>query len=82
MFVDQNEACAARTSGYLNPEPCAFEETSRPNMNGYKEGVSRAHKVRNRVFVLAGTPGLDLTWSPFKGVMMNKPVRAAQRRRV
>jgi hypothetical protein len=27
-------------------------------------------KDRNLVFVLIGTPGLDLTWSPSNGVMM------------
>ena len=29
-----------------------------------------AQKVHDLVFVSAGTPGLDLTWSPSKGVMM------------
>ncbi len=29
-----------------------------------------AHKVRNLVFVSAGTQGIDLLWSPFYGVMM------------
>ncbi len=35
-----------------------------------KEGASRAQKYRNLVFVLIGTPGLDLTWSPSKGKVM------------
>ncbi len=29
-----------------------------------------AHKVRDLVSVSAGTPGIDLFWSPFYGVMM------------
>ena len=29
-----------------------------------------AQKVHDLVFVSAGTPGLDLTWSPSEGVMM------------
>ncbi len=30
-----------------------------------KEGASMAHKVRDMVPVSAGTPGIDLFWSPF-----------------
>ena len=35
-----------------------------------QEGALRAQKVRDLVFVLAGIPGIDLTWSPLDGVMM------------
>ena len=35
-----------------------------------KVGAWMAQKVHDLVFVSAGTPGLDLTWSPFEGVMM------------
>ena len=35
-----------------------------------KVGALMAQKVHYLVFVSAGTPGLDLTWSPSEGVMM------------
>ena len=35
-----------------------------------KVGASMAQKVHDLVFASAGTPGLDLTWSPSEGVMM------------
>ncbi len=35
-----------------------------------KRGCQGHKKDRNLVFVLIGTPGLDLTWSPSNGVMM------------
>ena len=35
-----------------------------------KVGALMAQKVHDLVFVSAGTPGLDLTWSPSEGVMM------------
>ena len=33
-------------------------------------GALMAQKFHDLVFVSAGTPGLDLTWSPSQGVMM------------
>ena len=42
-----------------------------------KVDASMAQKVHDLVFVSAGTPGLDLTWSPSEGVMMIKKTRTA-----
>ena len=43
---------------------------TRSSIGLVKVGVLMAQKVRDLVFVSAGTPGLDLTWSPSEGVMM------------
>ena len=37
-----------------------------------KVGALMAQKVHDLEFVSAGTPGLDLTWSPSEDVMMMK----------
>ena len=47
-----------------------------------KVGALMAQKVHDLVFVSAGTPGLDLTWSPSEGVMMMMMIMIGNPRKI